>query len=74
MVLQAERFRTVAGFDEGYFLYYEDVDLCWRLRHLGFEVVLIPAARATHVARRASHHDFRYLRWHMPSMLRFFAK
>ena len=36
-------------FDEGYFLYYEDVDLCQRARRAGFRVVYVPAAWLTHL-------------------------
>jgi hypothetical protein len=35
MLLRSEAFRSVSGFDETYFLYYEDVDLCRRLRAAG---------------------------------------
>jgi len=36
-------------FDEGYFLYYEDVDLCQRVRRAGYRVVYIPDAWLTHL-------------------------
>ena len=36
-------------FDEGLFLYYEDVDLCQRARRAGYRVVYIPAAWLTHL-------------------------
>ena len=65
-------FERLGGFDERYFLYYEDVDICGRLRLLGYEVALCPQARVAHHAQRSSHRDFRYLRWHVRSMARFF--
>jgi hypothetical protein len=65
-------FDMVRGFDEKYFLYYEDVDLCVRLRLMGFHLVLNPAVSIVHQARRASHYHPRYLRWHLKSMVRFF--
>lgn len=65
-------FERLRGFDERYFLYYEDVDICGRLRLLGYAVVLCPQARVTHHAQRSSHHSFKYLRWHLRSMVRFF--
>jgi N-acetylglucosaminyl-diphospho-decaprenol L-rhamnosyltransferase len=74
MMFRSEVFRSVGGFDEHYFLYYEDVDLCWRLRRRGYQVVLLPSVRAIHHARRESHHNLRYWVWHMNSMLRFFLK
>ncbi|MFZ5502746.1 MAG: glycosyltransferase [Pseudomonadota bacterium] len=73
MVFRREVFERVGGFDQRYFLYYEDVDLCARLRLQGYEVVLCPAARVIHHAQRSSHRSFKYLRWHLSSMLRFFC-
>ena len=72
MVFSAEAFAHLKGFDERYYLYYEDVDLCARLRAEGRTVRLVPAAVMVHAARRDSHRDFRYMRWHLSSMLRFF--
>ena len=74
LVLRTETFALARGFDEGYFLYYEDVDLSWRLRGKGLAAMLVPAAQAVHDARRQSHRNMRYLVWHICSMLRFFAK
>jgi GT2 family glycosyltransferase len=66
-------FEKLNGFNERYFLYYEDVDLCARLRLLRYEVIVCPTARVVHHARRSSHSSFRYLKWHLSSMLRFFC-
>lgn len=38
-----------APFAEGFFMYYEDVDLAWRLRRAGFRSRYVPAAQALHV-------------------------
>lgn len=65
-------FERLGGFDERYFLYYEDVDICARLRLLGHAVLVCPEARVMHHAQRRSHRDFRHLRWHLKSMVRFF--
>jgi N-acetylglucosaminyl-diphospho-decaprenol L-rhamnosyltransferase len=71
LALRREAFAAVDGFDERYFLYYEDVDLCRRLRRSGFDVRLVPAARVTHLARRESRRSFRHLRWHVRSVMRY---
>jgi GT2 family glycosyltransferase len=73
MLFRAETYREIGGFDERYFLYYEDVDICARLRHRGYDIRLIPAASVTHAARRDSHRRLRYLGWHIRSMLRFWG-
>jgi hypothetical protein len=72
MLFRSEAFARVGGFDQRYFLYYEDVDLCARLRLLGLSVVLCEQVAAIHDARRDSHRRPRYFMWHLSSMLRFF--
>ena len=39
---------AVSGFDEGFFLYQEDVDLCLRVRGAGWRIVFTPAAEVVH--------------------------
>lgn len=73
MLFPRDVFKKFGGFDEKFFLYYEDVDLCARLRFMGYEIKLNPAARVIHDARRSSHKDLRYLKLHLSSMLRFFS-
>jgi N-acetylglucosaminyl-diphospho-decaprenol L-rhamnosyltransferase len=71
MLFRSEVFREIGGFDERYFLYYEDVDLCLRLRRRGQAAMLEPRAVARHDARRASHRDARHFLWHARSLARF---
>lgn len=73
MLLRTDTFRAAGGFDERYFLYYEDVDLCARLRAAGLGVTVVPRVRVVHAARRSSHRRLRYLAWHLASLLRFLA-
>jgi N-acetylglucosaminyl-diphospho-decaprenol L-rhamnosyltransferase len=72
MLFRSDLYRTFGGFDEGYFLYYEDIHLCARLRVAGMRVVLEPKAEIVHDAQRASRHDLRHAWWHATSILRFF--
>lgn len=65
-------YEQLGGFDQRYFLYYEDVDICARLRLRGYEVLLCTDANVIHEAQRSSHRNLRYLRWHLTSMMRFF--
>lgn len=65
-------FEVLGGFDERYFLYYEDVNLCGRLILLGYKVVLYPNSQVIHTAQRSSHRNMQYFRWHLSSMIRFF--
>ena len=72
MLFRREVYRDMGGFDERYFLYYEDVDLCARIWLKGLSVALIPQVSVMHDARRTSHQSASYLKMHIRSMLRFF--
>lgn len=74
MLFRSEAFRAVSGFDERYFLYYEDVDICRRLHLAGRRTLYQPGAEVIHDARRASRRSLSYLRWHLQSMLRFLTR
>jgi N-acetylglucosaminyl-diphospho-decaprenol L-rhamnosyltransferase len=73
MLFPREIFENLTGFNEQFFLYYEDVDLCARLRLQGYEVVLCPVAKVIHDAQRTSHKSLKYFKWHFISMLHFFC-
>jgi GT2 family glycosyltransferase len=46
LLVRADAFRRVRQFDETYFLYYEELDLCLRLRRAGYALRCVPAATA----------------------------
>ena len=48
MLARREALQRVGGFDERYFLYWEDADLCRRLRQAGYRIRYVPAATAVH--------------------------
>jgi GT2 family glycosyltransferase len=54
MLVRRSAFESVGGFDERYFLYWEDADLCRRLRARGFRVRYVPGATAVHSVGRSS--------------------
>ncbi|UHQ55856.1 glycosyltransferase [Microbulbifer sp. YPW16] len=65
-------YRAVNGFDERYFMYYEDADICRRARQQGIGTYYLPTISATHLAARDSRKLFsRQLIWHVTSALRF---
>jgi len=72
MVFRCDTYAALGGFNQKFFLYYEDVDLCARIRLKGLRVVMIPGVRATHLARRSSHGSAAYSMMHLRSMTRFF--
>jgi len=65
----------IGGWDEGYFMYVEDVDLCWRLRQAGWRIAYEPSGRVVHVQGTATaRRPYRMLVAHHRSLLRFAAK
>ena len=72
MFFPSSSYKEIGGFDENYFLYYEDVDICARLWLAKFKVILCPKVSIIHEARHESHHNLKYLKWHLSSMMRFF--
>jgi GT2 family glycosyltransferase len=48
MLVRRDAFDRAHGFDERYFLYWEDADLCRRLRALGYHIRYVPGATAVH--------------------------
>lgn len=63
------------GFDESYFMFLEDVDLCWRAGHLGWKVMYEPAARVMHVVGVSrARHPYRMAFEHHRALMRFAAR
>lgn len=57
LLVDRASFEALGGFDERFFLYGEDVDLCFRARGSGRLLVLVPAARAIHDEASSSRLD-----------------
>ena len=67
-----EAWDEVGGFDPAFFMYMEDVDLCWRMGGAGWSVGYEPAAEVTHLQGvSANQHPYRMLAAHHASMWRF---
>ena len=62
----------LGGFDEAYFMYAEDMDLCWRAHHAGWTVGFTGAARVTHIQGvSTARHPYKMMLAHHRSALRF---
>lgn len=62
LLVRMSALSAVGGFDPNIFLYYEDDDLCLRMRRAGYSLILVPAARATHIGGGSSRPSL-YHRW-----------
>ena len=72
MMMRAKLFGELGGMDEGYFLYFEDVEFCTRARLAGHKLFVNRDLRIRHDARRRSRRELRYAAWHLASAYRFF--
>jgi N-acetylglucosaminyl-diphospho-decaprenol L-rhamnosyltransferase len=72
LFLRRSALTSVGGWDERYFMYMEDVDLCWRLRRLGWRVAYEPGGRAIHVqGASTARTPYRMIAEHHRSAFRF---
>lgn len=75
-IVRRSAFEQVGRMDEGYFLYFEEVDLCARMWIDGWRVVAVPEVELVHEHQRSSAAGLlsRSGKTHLRSMARFFAK
>jgi N-acetylglucosaminyl-diphospho-decaprenol L-rhamnosyltransferase len=76
LIFQAELYEKLNGFDEGYFMYFEDVDICYRAKVLHNQtVVYLDNVKATHVGGYKNREIFsQHFRWYFSSLMRFLFK
>lgn len=71
-MIRRQAWAALRGFDPRYFMYMEDVDLCWRAGRAGWQVVYEPAAQVIHAQGvSADTRPYRMILAHHESMLRF---
>ena len=74
MLFKSHQFFRIGGFDERYYLYYEDVDICTRIWRNGGLIIAVPQVQIIHDAQRASRNNYLHFKWHIFSMGRYFTK
>jgi len=76
LLLRREMLDELGGFDSGFRLYGEDIDLCYRAAKAGWERWYLPSAVVVHEWSRASDRRFldRRTLWHWRSIARFVRK
>jgi GT2 family glycosyltransferase len=75
MIVSRSWFDRLSGFDENFFMYLEDTDLCFRLSREGGKVVYVPGARGKHLwGYSTRRYRFRRILWHHRSLWRYFCK
>jgi len=76
MLLRRDALDQIGLFDEGFFMYVEDVDLCTRLRQRGWDVLFSPELEVLHVGgvSTGGYRSRRMTLEHSRSIYRYFAK
>lgn len=75
IAVRRQAFDSVGGFDPAYFMFVEDVDLCWRLQQAGWRVVFTPTAEVVHaIGASVGRRRFRMAVEHARSLDRFFTR
>ncbi len=49
MLIRRRAFDDIAGFCPDYFMYFEDVDFCWRIHEAGWRIAFVPDAEVLHI-------------------------
>ncbi|WP_165676328.1 glycosyltransferase family protein [Metapseudomonas otitidis] len=76
LVFSARLFRSLNGFDERFFMYFEDVDICLRAwRHEGVRLLYFPSVQAVHFAAFRNRKLFsKHFYWYFCSLFRYFLR
>jgi GT2 family glycosyltransferase len=80
VLIKREVFQNIGYLDEGYFMYYEDVDFCRRAREAGFGLVNVPSSHVVHLRGQSSglkklqHEQKRLPSYYYHSRKRYFTK
>jgi len=74
LVMRRSDFQVLGGFDEGYFVHVEDVDLCRRAEEMGWPVVFAPGPHGTHMRSTSAADEGDLARYKARGMARYFQK
>lgn len=73
MFLRTETLKQVGGFDERFFMYCEDLDLCRRVGQVS-KTIFYPEVSITHNYEKGSYKNSKLLKYHINSALKYFNK
>lgn len=74
MMIKKDVFDMVNGFDDNYFLYCEDADLCGKVKKKGKYVIYYPDAEIIYEGTRAARYSYKYFKIFIKSLVRFWYK
>lgn len=72
LAFKASHYSMLKGFDENYFMYCEDIDICYRSNQSGYPVTFFPDIKMQHLAGHANRSIFsKHFFWHIKGVFRF---
>lgn len=74
LCFRKEIFKEAGGFDERYFLYFEDADICRRVREKGYKTLYFSESKITHLWKRATHNSWKITYVFIKSMISYFNR
>ena len=74
MLFKTKDFVKIGGFDERYFLYMEDVDICRKIDQIGKKKLYYPNVQITHIFKKESSNNLRLFFTHLNSSIKYFKK
>ena len=73
LVVRTNLMKQLDGFDERYFMYVEDADLCKRINQVS-TLQYFPYTSVIHLWEKGSHKNPKLMKWHIQAMVKYFKK
>ncbi|OJG55302.1 glycosyl transferase, group 2 family protein [Enterococcus haemoperoxidus] len=74
MLIDVDKFKEIGGFDERYFMYFEDNDLCLSFGNAGYKILYTPFETVIHLYEKGAHKNKQLFKIFLQSMIKFFNK
>ncbi len=74
MLFKTDDFIEIGGFDERYFLYMEDIDICRKIDSIGKKKMYYPNEEIIHILKQGSSKSLKLFMYHLSSAIKYFLK
>lgn len=74
LFMRKSDFESINGFDERFFMYFEDNDFCQKYRQSGRKIMYLPGSHVIHFYAKEAHKSFKVFKIFISSMIKYFNK